>query len=379
MKGSASPKVKTWLAEPTSSEVDHALARLVRSRDVKHVAVMPDVHLAKDVCNGVVVATSETLYPTAVGGDIGCGMAVLAFDAEATVLQGDAAAAAILSLLYRHVPSNKHRRETAIRELPSELAECELSSPRLDRLKTRDGRVQLGTLGRGNHFLELQRGEDGRLWLMIHSGSRGIGQAIFGHHLSSARSDSVLPYLHAESDDGRAYLHDHEWAVKYAEENRLRMAQAAEAIIEQVLGVVADWATFVQSNHNHVRREQYEAELLWVHRKGALPAHADVPGVVPGSMGTVSYHVTGRGNVDSLCSSSHGAGRRWSRSEARRKVSTDRLGQELNGVYYDHRMARRLCDEAPSAYKDIEKVMRAQRDLIRITRRVWPVLCYKGG
>jgi len=142
--------------------------------------------------------------------------------------------------------------------------------------------------------------------------------------------------------------------------------------------VDGDWTTLFQCDHNHVRREAHFGEELWVHRKGALAAHDGVRGMIPGSMGSPSYHVTGRGLEPALCSSSHGAGRRMSRGEARRRVPPGRLAREMEGVLFDHRRARLLCDEAPSAYRDIDRVMRAQRELVRIDRKLWPVLSYKG-
>lgn len=185
-----SAPIRRWLAEPLPRDVAAALERLARCPDVRHVAVMPDVHLAHDVCVGTVVATSTLLYPSAVGGDIGCGMAALAFDAGAAdVLGEESRAAALMAALYDRVPANRQR---AARELPAELAERVLSHSSLETIKRRDGRVQLGTLGRGNHFLEFQADEEeGRLWVMLHTGSRGVGQAIRDHHLEAARVGRV--------------------------------------------------------------------------------------------------------------------------------------------------------------------------------------------
>jgi tRNA-splicing ligase RtcB len=339
---------------------------------------MPDVHLSADVCVGTVVATDGPLYPNAVGGDIGCGVAALAFDAEAARLDDERAAAAVLAGLYRAIPLARHGRRRAP-GLPPPLAARALSAPALESLKQGDGALQVGTLGRGNHFVELQSDAEGRLWLMLHSGSRGIGQAIRDHHLARATpGGGGLRYLRAGSAEGRAYLSDLEWAVDYAEAGRRAMVAAACEVVRAALGAEADEATFVSCNHNHVRLETHLGEALWVHRKGAIPAAAGEAGLVPGSMGTRSYHVEGRGCPEALASSAHGAGRRLSRTDARRMLSAKDVTRELRGVWFDHRLAAGLRDETPSAYKDVDAVLRSERELVRVVRRLRPVLCFKG-
>jgi tRNA-splicing ligase RtcB len=251
----------------------------------------------------------------------------------------------------------------------------------LENLKARDGKFQFCTLGRGNHFVELQADEQDRLWLMVHCGSRGIGQAIATHHLKKARlsgQQEKLVRFDAESADGQAYLADAAWAILYAEQNRLAIIDEVERLLREQFGLVADRASLIHSNHNHVNRETHDDGAFWVHRKGALSAFDGEPGVIPGSMGSASFHVIGRGEQESLCSSSHGAGRRFSRGEASKKINVRRLEQEMHGVWFDHRHMKMLRDEAPSAYKDIHAVMRAQRDLTRIERQVRPLLSYKG-
>ncbi len=173
-------------------------------------------------------------------------------------------------------------------------------------------------------------------------------------------------------------LADAAFAAQYASLSRRAMVEAAAGIVEQALAVRRDPLSFLECDHNHVRREEHGGELLWVHRKGAMRLGAGERGVVPGSMGSPSFHVEGRAAEGALCSSAHGAGRAMSRSEARRRISTRALVREAAGVWFDHRIADRLREEAPSAYKDIGAVMRAQRDLVKIERRVEPVLVYKA-
>jgi tRNA-splicing ligase RtcB len=371
------PAVLTaWLAEPLTPDIEQSVERLRYLDDVEHVAVMPDVHLAQDVCVGAVVATKELIYPAAVGGDIGCGMAALAFEAEATSVDNENAAGLILQRLYELVPGNKHRKT---RDLPDSLKSLPLSDPRLQRIAARDGRVQLGTLGRGNHFLEFQADQDDRLWVLIHSGSRAMGQSITGHHLRNARySAHGLQYLIAEENSGDSYLADVAWARAYARENRLGMLHAVEQLMQQSFGVLADWLSLRDCDHNHVQEEQHSGNLLWVHRKGAQSASADEPGIVPGSMGSASFHTFGRGCQDALMSCSHGAGRKLSRSEARQGVSEKAFTRQVGKLWFDHRRTPKLRDEAPAAYKDIRAVMQAQRELLCIERQLQPLLSYKG-
>lgn len=367
-----------WTAEPPPREVQEALARLTRVPDVVQVAVMPDVHLAEDVCVGTVVATGSTLIPAAVGGDIGCGMAAVAFDGEASALADASRAAAVLAGLQRAVPAL--RRPGPAPPLPLELTARALSTSALESRRRREAALQLGTLGRGNHFLELQADEEDRLWLMVHSGSRGLGPAIRDHHHARGeRLPGGLRALDADSPEGAAYLSDMQWALEYAARSRERLAQAAAEVVRACLGRDVCMDTWIACHHNFVRRESHAGRELWVHRKGAISARSDEPGVIPGSMGAPSYHVVGRGCAAALCSSSHGAGRALSRSEARRRIARAELVAQMGGVWFDHRAAEALRDEAPGAYKDISAVMRAQRELTRVVRALRPVLSFKAA
>lgn len=213
---------------------------------------------------------------------------------------------------------------------------------------------------------------------MLHSGSRGIGPAVRAHHAARAAPAGGLRALDAGAEEGRAYLDDMRWALRYADANRRHLLDAAVDAVRVALAAAGDGG-LITCVHNHVRREQHRGRDLWIHRKGAMPAGAGEPGIVPGSMGAPSYHVEGRGHPDALASSAHGAGRAMSRSEARRTVSRGALARQLEGVAWDHRRAGVLRDEAPAAYKDIGQVMRAQRDLVHIVRRLRPLLSYKAA
>ncbi len=242
-----------------------------------------------------------------------------------------------------------------------------------------NGKVQFGTLGRGNHFLELQRDDEGNLWMMVHSGSRSIGQRIAGFHKKNAQiSNTGLLYFEADSSAGQAYLHDASWAIAYAKQSRARMLESAALLLEELHGVRGIHGTFFDSVHNFVRQEKHENREVYVHRKGANSAAVGEWSIIPGSMGTVSYHVTGRGNRDALRSCSHGAGRAMSRTEARNAITVKQLIRDMRGVHYDRTHIGRLREEAPAAYKEIDAVMRAQNDLVRRERRIVPMLNHRG-
>ena len=364
--------VHRWLAEPLPRDVASALQRLAAAPGVAHVAVMPDVHLAEHVCIGTVVGTADSLYPQAVGGDIGCGIAVVALAATAEALADPAAAERLFAALAEHVPALRQRRRR-------ELADVGLSDGALDRAVRRDMQFELGTLGRGNHFLEVQADDQDQLWLMVHSGSRALGPAVRDHHLArgqpAGKGFVALPAV----GHGRDYLHDHDVALWFAAQNRRAIAEAAATALHEALGLTAEWATWQDVVHNFVRRERHGDVELWVHRKGAASARAGEFGAIPGSMGSWSYHVAGRGCAAALCSSSHGAGRRLPRGEAMRRISVRDLERQLDGVHFPRELAAALRDEAPAAYKDIGAVMRAQRDLVKVVRRLRPVLAWKGA
>ena len=373
-----SPAYHTWLAAPLEPAVRQVLDRVRRADDVVHLAVMPDVHLAADVCVGTAMATRRLIYPGAVGGDIGCGMLAMAFDASANLLADPQCAGRILRDIGEQVPGRRHHRAATI-PLPAECSAADLSHGSLAAVARGEAALQFGTLGGGNHFIELQADEDERLWLMIHSGSRAIGQAVRDYHVARATLRSArLSALDAETDAGRAYLHDAQWARNYADANRRAMAARVVEVVRSHGGGAIDEASVIAIDHNHVQPEHHGDETLLVHRKGAMPAADGAAGVIPGSMGTFSVHVTGSGNPASLHSSAHGAGRQLSRHAARERFGLADLRNQMRNIWFDPRR-RDMVEEAPLAYKDLRAVLRAQSDLVRITRRLRPLLIYKSG
>ena len=378
MSDSSRSPMRSWLAAPLDRDVSEALERLRCAQDVQQIAVMPDVHLAAEVCIGVVVATSQLIYPQAVGGDIGCGMAAVAVDMEAAALKNPKIAAQLLNELGRAIPARRRNRNTVLAQ-SAEIVNEPLSHVGLEAIRRKEGEIEFATLGSGNHFLELQADEEDRLWLMVHSGSRALGQAIRDHHLARTQSvDGRFRALDAESDAGKEYLHDVLWARRFAAASRKAMAEEASKVLSQTLRCGVIWETMVATDHNHVALEQHGGRELRVHRKGAMSAQQGEPGVLPGSMGTLRFHVEGRGCEEALCSSAHGAGRALSRGAARSKFTDRDIQRQMEGVWYDYRLTGKLRDEAPAAYKDIRAVLKAQRELVKVIRTLRPVLNYKG-
>jgi tRNA-splicing ligase RtcB (3'-phosphate/5'-hydroxy nucleic acid ligase) len=358
--------------------VRETIERVSRAEDVVRIAVMPDVHLAGDVCVGTAMATRRLVYPSAVGGDIGCGMLAMGFNASGDLLQDAERAGNVLRLLGERIPARRRNRSRTL-PYPPELAQGELSHPSLQSLAADEGKLQFGTLGGGNHFIEIQADESNQLWVMIHSGSRAVGQAVKDHHVGRAMIRSVsMVALDAGTAAGLNYLRDQDWARRYAAANRNAMGQEVAEILRAVFKFEQVESLTIGCDHNHVQREMHFGESLLVHRKGAMPADLASPGVVPGSMGTASFHVEGRGCAESLHSSAHGAGRLLSRHAARERFSRADLRNQMQGVWFDPRLGEALREESPKSYKDVYAVMRAQRELVKITRTLRPLLVYKG-
>lgn len=369
-------EVNWWVSETPDDAVRRAVSRMAEFEDVTRIAVMPDVHLGQDVCIGTAMATRQLIYPAAVGGDIGCGMLALAFDCNADEIRSGAVAGELLREISRSIPSNRRHRAYLV-DWPDDLSFDQLSDPAIARFARTEGTLQLGTLGGGNHFVELQSDSDDRLWLMIHSGSRAIGQMVRNTHIARAKIINHMAALDSTIDSGRAYLNDAEWACRYARANRSAMMSCVINAIHRTINANPLFETLIHIDHNHVRLERHFSEQCWVHRKGAMPADAGFDGVVPGSMGTLSYHIRGLGNEKSLRSSAHGAGRRFSRAAAREKFDRADLKHQMRNVWYDPRRASELLDECPNAYKDVRAVVKAQGELVEVVRTLKPVLVHK--
>jgi len=375
--------VRTWPCGRIDEPLLRQIERVARQADVTSVAVMPDVHQGRSVPNGVAVATRRIVYPDLVGSDIGCGIAAVRFEACTADLRA-AELEALLERLPHAVPTLKHAPQRAEERRAAVAAIGPLSCRRLDQEASRDGAYQLGTLGRGNHFLELARDDEGALWAVVHTGSRAMGQAITSHHLAhrlaaSSAGDAgpgadALPGLDTETPAGQAYFADMEWACRYAAANRAAILNAVADVLEALHGIAVAADGFVDSPHNTATRETPGGAAAIVHRKSTNHAAAGRRGVVAGSMAVGSRLVVGLGNAAALDSSAHGAGRLLSRTEARERIGGRDLEARMRAIVYHRTWANRLRDEAPQAYRDLREVMQAQHDLVRTERVLVPIL-----
>lgn len=341
---------------------------------VGHVASMADAHLAEGVAVGTVFATEGVVVPGALGGDLGCGMSAVPFPRSLRTPERSTLERLLVGLSQAiPVGENEHRPP---RPAPQALLEAPLSTSALTRTKARLLGRQLGTLGGGNHFLELDRDTTGRLWLLVHTGSRGIGGAIGAHHLKVA--GGPLRPLQLDKDAGASFLADLEVSLQVAEANRSICLAAAAEVFGSEFNEQPEWSARVDLFHNFVREEVHEGRPLHVHRKGAIPAPAGALGLIPGSMGTATYLVRGRGALSSWCSASHGAGRVFSRGEARRRIKPAALAATMRRIVYDVGQLGPLVEEAPDAYRDVRVVLEDQAELIEPILRMEPLLVLKG-
>ena len=358
-----------------------------------HVAVMPDVHLGIGATVGSVIPTKNAIIPAAVGVDIGCGMNAVRLGLNASQLPDDLRR--IRSDIERKVPvgfalhKQVKAKASTLSPLDKRLNTIIAKHPGLKRmLKNFDQtwQKQLGTLGGGNHFIELCVDEQAQVWVMLHSGSRGLGNCIGTYFIELAKKEAQHRFGHVPDKDlsyfaeGSASFDDYveavHWAQDYAYENRREMMRLVLEAIRPHLPPFQLSKEAVNCHHNYVQQEQHFGENVFVTRKGAIRAGTDELGIIPGSMGTKSYIVRGKGNPESFCSCSHGAGRKMSRSKAKRLFTPDDLSLQTQGI--ECRKDGGVVDEIPAAYKDIDQVMANQADLVEVVHALRQVLCVKG-
>jgi tRNA-splicing ligase RtcB len=379
------PRLISWASEIDTNTILQAemTARLPVVYD--HVALMPDAHLGIGATVGSVVATDSAVIPAAVGVDIGCGMAAVETDLTASDLPDNLAA--FMPLVEQAVPAGVGQgNDRADRGTLSWLAQHQ---PRtlLDAKQRKTVETQMGSLGSGNHFVEVCLDESDTVWLVLHSGSRGIGNQLAKVHIDRAKrmardlhlalEDPDLAYFVQGTPEFEHYIADMLWAQDYAKENRaLMLARLMRAFFGFVgHGKVVD---STNCHHNFTERETFNGRKLWITRKGAIRADVGDKGIIPGSMGTRSFIVEGLGNEQSWNSCSHGAGRRLSRGAAKREFTPADLTELMVGKVWLNDRAKSLVDEIPLAYKDIDRVMADQTDLVRIVHSLSQVLNYKG-
>ncbi len=358
-----------------------------------HIAVMPDVHVGKGATVGSVIPTKNAIIPAAVGVDIGCGMNAVRLNLKASQLPDNLAP--LRHAIERKVPVGfeLHKqikaKASSIIPLEKRLQPIIQKHPGLVRMLRKfdaTWQKQLGTLGGGNHFIELCLDENQDVWIMLHSGSRGLGNVIGTYFIELAKKEAQHRFGHVPDKDlsyfaeGSASFNDYvealEWAQNYAFENRREMMRLILEAIRPLLPPFQMTKEAINCHHNYVSRENHFGEDLLITRKGAIRAGQDELGIIPGSMGARSYIVKGKANPESFCSCSHGAGRKMSRNKAKLLFSQDDLIQQTQGI--ECRKDAGVIDEIPSAYKDIDQVMANQSDLIEIVHTLKQILCIKG-
>jgi len=373
--------IRVW-ARAIDNETVRQLQRLAsQPYVVEHVAAMADAHVSENIAVGSVFATEHTVVPAALGGDLGCGMSVVRLSHDARELDRRALER-LLRALADAIPVGDatHRGRGSGVAVPEGLLDARLSTGSLEHTRASLVGRHLGTLGGGNHFLELDRDADGGLWLLVHSGSRGLGAAIAAHHMRAAggaRPDA-LAGLDTTKEQGAAYLSDLTWALSFARANREALARRAVEVLGEALGAAADASSTLDIHHNFVARETWFGRELLVHRKGAIAVPQGTRALVPGSMGTASYVVAGLGSQDAFGSCSHGAGRVMSRKGARAAIRPAAFARSMRGVVYPSWLSDRLVEEAPAAYRDIGEVLADQADLVERVVRLEPVAVLKG-
>lgn len=365
----------------------------------RHLAVMPDVHLGKGSTIGSVIPTRGAIIPAAVGVDIGCGMMAARTSLTAADLPDHLhglRSAIEAAVPHGRTPPRQSRRDKGAWETPPIAVDAqwktllpgfERITEKYPRLKNTNNYKHLGTLGTGNHFIEVCLDEVDRVWFMLHSGSRGVGNAIGNLFIELAQADmrqhlanlpdKELAYLEEGSQHFDDYIEAVGWAQDYARRNREVMMGHVVAAARQVISkpFTAD-VEAVNCHHNYVQRETHFGAEVLVTRKGAVSAQKGQLGIIPGSMGARSYIVRGLGNEEAFCSCSHGAGRAMSRNEAKRRFSVE--DQIRATAHVECRKDSEVIDEIPMAYKDIDAVMHAQRELVEVVHTLRQVVCVKG-
>jgi tRNA-splicing ligase RtcB (3'-phosphate/5'-hydroxy nucleic acid ligase) len=391
--------IKMWTkGVPVEDEAREQLRKAAKMPFIfKHIAVMPDVHVGIGSTIGSVIPTINAVIPAAVGVDIGCGMIAAKTTLSAADLPDNLAR--VRSSIERAVPHGKSfgkRDQGAWSDRPPSVVDAAWSQlhdrfqrivDKYPRLQKTNNRIHLGTLGTGNHFIEICLDEDQAVWFMLHSGSRGVGNAIGSFFIELAREDMKqwmvnlpdrdLAYFPEGTQHFDDYVEAVEWAQEFARLNREVMMQNVVRAVKSV--ITKPFETHLEAvncHHNYVSREHHFGKDILVTRKGAVRARKGELGIIPGSMGARSYIVRGLGNDDSFHSCSHGAGRTMSRTEARKRFTLDQHRAATAGV--ECRKDKDVIDETPAAYKDIDAVMEAQKDLVEVVHTLKQVVCVKG-
>ena len=353
-----------------------------------HVALMPDAHLGKGATVGSVIPTLDAIMPAAVGVDIGCGMIAHRTSLHAEQLADPALRRKIRDGIEFRIPlsAGKYNRKLYSRRTERRVGELSAMDGAEQAGRLADWDMQLGSLGSGNHFIEVSIDEEDRVWLFLHSGSRGVGNKLANRHIKIAQElcarryialpDPDLAYLvHGDREFGD-YIRDLRWAQHFALLNRREMMDRVEDELREEVPDAWHVTDRIECHHNYTEHEKHFGKEVWLSRKGAIDASEGRPGLVPGSMGTASYVVTGLGNRLALNSSPHGAGRNYSRSAARKTFTRAELDAAMEGIEWGRSDA--FLDEIPGAYKPVEQVMKDAADLVKVEHTLRQVINVKG-
>jgi tRNA-splicing ligase RtcB len=387
--------VVSWGSDVEDATIEQAAKASRLPFVAGHVALMPDAHIGMGATIGSVIPTRGAVIPAAIGVDIGCGM--IAAETRLTASSLPDHFDTFLSNVERAVPAglgqghafaDQGARDLHAHRIPEYSGATELRPSQIAKITE-----QFGSLGSGNHFVEVCLDERDQVWVVLHSGSRGIGNQLATQHIEGAKGvmkkmfirleDPDLAYVVEGTPEFDAYIADMLWSQDYARANREAMMDAVLAELDLFVGA-SDAGTSsleirrINCHHNYTEREHHHGKDVWLTRKGAIRARQGDLGVIPGSMGTSSYIVRGLGNPASYDSCSHGAGRRMSRSRARREITLQEFKHSMEGRDWQAAKAEQLLDEAPQAYKDIDQVMADQSDLVAIEHTLHQILNYKG-
>lgn len=380
------PGLLSWATDIEDATIEQAAKTARLPFVIGHVALMPDAHVGFGSTVGSVIPTEGAVIPSAIGVDIGCGMIAARTDLTATDLPESLRR--LMPLIEQRIPAGVGQAHGEADHRAQEVLD-QLGKPRTELTGKQENTVatQFGTLGSGNHFVEVCLDDTDQVWLVLHSGSRGIGNQLAQRAIETAKGlmkqmfvtleDPDLAYLVQGTPEFDTYIADMLWAQSYAYASRQKMMDAAQRSLFEVVGRGSVVKT-VNCHHNFTQLEHHLGRDVWLTRKGAIKAALGDEGVIPGSMGTRSYIVKGKGSAASFESCAHGAGRRLSRTAARKKLTIASLEEAMGGQTWNSDKAKALLDEHPSAYKSIDQVMADQEDLVEVTHVLRQVFNYKG-
>lgn len=392
------PKLINWASILEENTAEQAIRASAMPFIFPHLALMPDAHLGKGATVGSVIPTDGAIMPAAVGVDIGCGMMAIrtqftADDVRSVEEEAPGGLTRLHADILRRIPVsaggyNNSQNGVSSDNIDDRLDELSFATPGADQATAvaRNWTQQLGSLGSGNHFIEISLDELNRVWLFLHSGSRGVGNKLAQKWIKAAQEhakrnfitlpDPDLAYLVEGTDDFDGYIEALTWAQRFAYLNREEMMDRVVTAVGDYFGEEPERRQTVNCHHNYTARETHFGREVWLSRKGAIDAHDGVPGLIPGSMGDASYVVTGKGNPLALCSSPHGAGRAYGRKRAEKLFTRDDLDERMTGIVWGNSDA--FLDEHPSAYKPIDTVMDDAADLVEVEHVLRQIVNVKG-